>query len=106
VVAGICRCLFAETGTYEVFNLGTGVTTPVRQVIDILRHAFDDPRPVVEDRSKLRGFDRKSLTPDIRKIRSTVGWEPKISIEDGLRELARSSMAAQGLSIDPSGAPV
>jgi UDP-glucose 4-epimerase len=92
VVAGICRCLFTETGKYEVFNLGTGVTTPVRRVIEILRSAYGDERPIVEDSAKLRSFDRKSLTPDIGKIQKAIGWEPKIQIEDGLRALARTSL--------------
>jgi UDP-glucose 4-epimerase len=102
VVAGICRCLFAETGRFEVFNVGTGVTTPVRRVIEILRNAYGDERPIVEDKTKLRGFDRKSLTPDIGKIQNAIGWEPKVQIEDGLRALARSSLSPQAADFTDS----
>jgi UDP-glucose 4-epimerase len=104
VVAGICGCLFAETGKYNVFNLGTGVTTPVRRVIEILRSAYGDDRPIVEDRAKLRSFDRKSLTPDISKIQKAIGWEAKIPIEEGLRALARIALSPEAAaSVAPLG---
>jgi UDP-glucose 4-epimerase len=99
VVAGICGCLFTETGKYEVFNLGTGVPTPVRRVIEILRCAFRDDRPIVEDSAKLRSFDRKSLTPEIGKIREAIGWEPRVQIEDGLRELAQTPLSPQAAAV-------
>jgi UDP-glucose 4-epimerase len=99
VVAGIEGCLFTETGKYEVFNLGTGVTTPVRTVVEILRSAYGDERPIIEDSAKLRSFDRKSLTPDIGKIRKAIGWEPRVQIEDGLRELARTALLPQAADV-------
>jgi UDP-glucose 4-epimerase len=91
VVEGISRCLLADTGKYEVFNLGTGVTTPVRRVVEIIRDAFGDERPIVEDIARLRSFDRKSLTPDIGKIRETFGWQPEVRLEQGLRALVLTS---------------
>jgi UDP-glucose 4-epimerase len=93
VVEGICRCLFAETGRYQVFNLGTGITTPVRRVIEILRDAYGDERPIVEEGAKLRSFDRKSLTPDIGRIEQALRWRPTVQVEEGLKALARASLA-------------
>lgn len=38
-----------------------------------------DPRPLPEDDPKVR-------RPDITKAREVLGWEPKVSFEDGIRE--------------------
>jgi UDP-glucose 4-epimerase len=95
VVEGIITCLFTDTGTYEVFNLGTGIATPVRRVVEIIRDAFGDDRTILEDPGKLRSFDRKSLTPDITKIQSHTSWSPKMSIEQGLNALVQEIQFAR-----------
>jgi UDP-glucose 4-epimerase len=90
VVDGILCCLFSDTGKYEVFNLGTGITTPVRRIVEMIRDAYGDERPIVEDKGKLRSFDRKSLTPDVRKIQAAIAWKANVQLEDGLRALTRA----------------
>jgi UDP-glucose 4-epimerase len=87
IVEGIIRSLFTETGKYQVFNLGTGVPTPVRRIVEIIRDAFHDERPIIEDQAKLRSFDRKSLTPDTSRIRSVLGWQAAVGLEEGLAGL-------------------
>ena len=94
VADAILTCLFNDTGRYEVFNLGTSIATPVRGVVEIIRDAFGDNRPIVEDTNKFRKFDRKSLTPDISKVLQQTGWRPKIDIEEGLKALVKKSLNA------------
>ena len=94
VADAILTCLFNDTGRYEVFNLGTGIATPIRGVVEIIREAFGDDRPIVEDTNKFRKFDRKSLTPDISKVLQQTGWCPKIGINDGLKALVNESLNA------------
>jgi len=88
----VCDCLFANTGKWDVFNLGTGITTPVRRVVELLRDAAGDKREITEDTSKFRKFDRKTLTPDISKIRASIGWKPSIEIEEGIRDLVAQTI--------------
>ena len=104
VADAIVRCLFNDIGRYEVFNLGTGVATPVRRVVEIIRDAFGDDRPVVEDTSKFRKFDRESLTPDITKVLHQTEWRPKIGIEEGLKALVDGTLRAALLLRQPSSA--
>jgi len=88
VVRAVIAVLLADTGEYDVFNVGTGRQTSSREVIRILQEAFGDTRAVIEDRTKFRKFDRQSLAADITKIRGKVGWTPQIPVEQGLRSLA------------------
>jgi len=92
VADAILTCLFKDTGSYEIFNVGSGVSTPVRRIVEIIRDALGDHRPIVEDASRLRSFDRKSLTPDISKILRQTDWQPKISIEEGLNALVDGTL--------------
>ncbi len=92
VADAILTCLFNDTGKYEYFNLGTGVATPVRRVVEIIRDASGDNRPIVEDTNKFRTFDRKSLTPDISKVLRQTDWRPKIGIEEGLNALVDGTL--------------
>ena len=83
--------LFQDTGRFEVFNVASSIPTPVRHVVDTLRRLVGDPRPIVEDQKQFRKFDRPSLSADTDKLRSTLGWAPKWSLEEGLRDLVEQT---------------
>jgi len=87
LVEAIISCLSAETGRYACFNVGSGVATPVRRVVELLKSYAGDGRPVREDPAKLRNFDRPSLSPDISKIHQALGWQPGRTLETGLEQL-------------------
>jgi len=88
VVRAVIAVLLADTGKCDVFNVATGRQTSSREVVTILQTAFGDTRPVVEDRTRFRKFDRQSLAADVTKIREKVGWTPRISLQPGLHSLA------------------
>ncbi|MDJ0947508.1 MAG: NAD-dependent epimerase/dehydratase family protein [Alphaproteobacteria bacterium] len=99
VAQAISQLLDHDVLEFDLFNLGSGVETSVRRVVEMVRDAAGDARPITEDAAKFRKFDRKSLTPDIGKILSETKWTPQIAIEDGLTELVaetRRSRNADG----------
>jgi len=106
VVSAICAALFRSSGKFDTFNVGTGIPTPIRVVLDCLMQAADDHRPVIEDEARFRSFDRKSLTANIAKIRGELGWQPAISVQEGLvpllheHDVAVSAAAAAALRRD------
>jgi UDP-glucose 4-epimerase len=85
----------------EDFNIGTGVETSVRQLLDMLlvlcgaQGARDvlskDPLPV----------DVERRVPDVTKIRSRLGWAARVPLEDGLQRTIDwyRSAAPSGLSV-------
>jgi UDP-glucose 4-epimerase len=74
-------------------NIGTGVETSVLELVQILRElgGVEHFEPQFEP-ARLGELTRSCL--DIRRARATLGWEPTVSIRDGLRltlEAARAS---------------
>ncbi len=90
VVDAITAVLFNETGKYECFNVGTGKPTSARQVVQLLQEAVGDRRPVIEDSTQFRTFDRKTLSSDVTKIYEHVGWKAQIRLSEGLGSLVSS----------------
>ena len=67
----------------EFFNVGYGKEVPIRELAELVKETVGFEGEIVMDPSKPDGTMRK-LT-DISRIKS-LGWEPKISLEEGLRQ--------------------
>jgi dTDP-glucose 4,6-dehydratase len=71
----------------ETYNVGSGVERSIEEVADLVLELTGKPaslKTVVPDRP---GHDRRYLL-DSSKLRGELGWEPRISFEDGLRATA------------------
>ncbi|MEM9169399.1 MAG: NAD(P)-dependent oxidoreductase [Pseudomonadota bacterium] len=85
VAEAIYRALTCDDGpAYQALNLGSGVATPVRDVVARIARALGDDRPIVEDQKKFRKFDRPSLTPDMAATEAALGWRPSTTLDEGL----------------------
>lgn len=71
----------SNVGTGEIVNLGTGKNYGVIQVAEMIGGPwrFTDPR---------KGEVKETLA-DITRARERLGWEPKISFEEGIAELKK-----------------
>ena len=67
----------------EIFNVGTGHNISVNSVVDILREFVPDVQ--VENIDTLKGYAKETLA-DISKAKKLLGWSPKISQADGIKE--------------------
>src|SRR5881409_3771506 len=81
LVEGIVR-LF-ERGGPEPTNIGNPTEFTVRQLAELVLRLTGSRSRTVEQ--PLPTDDPKVRQPDIQRARETLGWEPKISLEDGLR---------------------
>ena len=68
-----------KTGDGEVINIGSGRNYSILEVADIIG-GKDYPRVFIEPRI---GEARVTLA-DISKAKEMLGWEPKISLEEGI----------------------
>src|SRR5436309_1415912 len=81
LVEGIVR-LF-ERGGPEPTNIGNATEFTVRQLAELVLRLTGSRSRMVEQ--PLPTDDPKVRQPDIQRARETLGWEPKVALEDGLR---------------------
>lgn len=71
----------------QVYNLGSGRSRSIQEVLDILLSFSKTPIKVETDPSRLRPADTLELVCDASKFRACTGWQPRIPLEQSLRDL-------------------
>ncbi|MCL4459097.1 MAG: GDP-mannose 4,6-dehydratase [Chloroflexi bacterium] len=71
----------------EVYNVGSGVSRTVKEMLDILLSMTSVKIEIRQDPSRLRPSDVKILLADCKKFRHQTGWVPVIPFEQTLRDL-------------------
>lgn len=76
----------------EKYNLGSGIGTSLRDIIDII-NKFSPFQLIVHiiDNDITSAVERIVL--DINKIESKINWKPKYSIENGIKETIRRKLS-------------
>ncbi len=67
-----------------VLNLGTGVQTTMRQIVDCVRHALGSRSEVHWGKFKARHWDSNCWVADPARIRERLGWQPRFSLESAI----------------------
>lgn len=70
----------------ETYNVGTGHALAIQEILDKIISLSTSKIEVQVDPDKLRPVDVPIIEPDISKINKCTGWEPKISLEQTLKE--------------------
>jgi len=68
----------------KIYNVGTGKGKSVKEVIETVKKISGKDFEVIK--SERREGDPAILVADSTKIQTELGWKPKISFEEGLRE--------------------
>ena len=71
----------------DVYNIGTGKTYAMKDVVDMLVSMSDVEIETRVDPSRLRPSDVPILLSDSSKFRAASAWEPKISFRQSLEDL-------------------
>jgi dTDP-L-rhamnose 4-epimerase len=83
---------------YEIFNVGTGKPTPIREVAEtMIRVHGADLKPVIEN--KYREGDIRHCYADISKLKK-LGFEPSAEFEGGMKELSEWVNAQPSCEVD------
>ena len=88
-VDAICRALYrvveADSG-FLILNVGTGATVSLGEVMDLLEQIIGKVTSV-ERRPSIPG-DLTGACADVTRARSVLGYEPKVTLEEGLQRFA------------------
>jgi GDP-4-dehydro-6-deoxy-D-mannose reductase len=71
----------------EVYNLGSGRSRSVQEVLDTLLHLAEVNIAVELDTGRLRPVDVPEMVCDATKFRTRTGWEPHVPFEQSLRDV-------------------
>ncbi|MDE3088709.1 MAG: GDP-mannose 4,6-dehydratase [Chloroflexota bacterium] len=71
----------------EVYNIGSGRAWSIQQVLGLMLQQSRVAIRVEEDPARLRPSDTPATYCDASKFRAQTGWEPKIPLEQSLRDI-------------------
>jgi len=69
----------------EIFNIGTGVQSTVREVVEAAAKASGKCPRVNWGSMPARTWDSDTWLADITRVRRTLRWMPKLGLEEGIR---------------------
>ena len=68
-----------------IFNIGSGKGTSINEIIKLASEISDSP--ILIDRKPERSFDCKFNVLSIEKAKTELGWNPKIELHQGLKDV-------------------
>ncbi|MDB5137972.1 MAG: putative NDP-sugar dehydratase or epimerase/NAD binding domain 4 [Mucilaginibacter sp.] len=71
----------------DVFNLGRGIEYSVVEIVDAFSRQLNEEIIIEVDPLRVRKTERMHLLADISKLKNFTGWEPKVSIDEGIKTL-------------------
>lgn len=88
-VARACRmAMETSSAEYEVFNVGSGNSYTVLEIAEKLKNILGKDHIQPEATGKYRVGDIRHCFSDISKAKEILGFEPQVTLNDGLEELA------------------
>jgi nucleoside-diphosphate-sugar epimerase len=82
--------VFESDARGEIFNVGSGTNVSIKEIADLISKE--------QEFAPRRGGDAEVTLADITRIRTKLGWTPRISFEEGLRELIRLTQSEKAAS--------
>ena len=78
--------LESDKANYEVFNVGSGQPTTIREVAKVVLNLYQSTlKPEVT--GKFRSFDVRHCFANVSKVKRLTGCDPKVSFTEGMHEV-------------------
>ena len=87
IVQGLLLAMDRPEATNEVFNLGTGIPTSIGEVAELLIEHLADGDIEPQILHQFRAGDIRHCYADITKARRLLGFEPHVSLQEGMVDL-------------------
>ena len=84
LVDGIIRLLMSDE--HDPVNIGNPEEITIRGFAETINRVVGNPGGIVIKPALRLGDDPQRRRPDITRAKDILGWEPKISLEEGLRQ--------------------
>lgn len=85
IVDGLLLAAENDTIKNEIFNIGNGVSFPLRYYIDLIFREIGTNKKPNWGSIQYRENEMWNPTPDINKIQSILNWKPRIDVEEGIK---------------------
>ena len=85
VVEAFCLAATAPVPAGSVFNIGSGVGTPVRAIVERILDLLGHPVKPLLGAIPTRPDEIMEMSADITAARAHLGWESRTPLEEGLR---------------------
>jgi GDP-4-dehydro-6-deoxy-D-mannose reductase len=92
-VAAAYVLLIANGRAGEVYNICSGRTVAIREVLRQLITIARVPVEIRDDPDRMRASNLPILSGDATKLRAETGWEPRISLAASLRDIYADALA-------------
>jgi nucleoside-diphosphate-sugar epimerase len=73
-------------GSFEIFNVGSGKATTIKDLVELLQAEFGMPEEVNNNFPK-RGWDAENWFANIEKVKNIYSWSPKNDLKSGLSKM-------------------
>jgi dTDP-L-rhamnose 4-epimerase len=87
IVQGLLLAMEKPEADYQVFNLGTGVPTSIAQAAEMLAKHLSAGEIKPQILHQYRAGDIRHCYADVTKARRLLGFEPRVSLQDGMADL-------------------
>lgn len=86
VVEALVLALEKDEANSQMFNIGSGRGTPILEIAQTLSKLLGK-KALIKVNNEFRKNDIRHCFADISKAKKLLGWQPKISLKKGLKEL-------------------
>lgn len=98
VVEAWVRALDSPQAHGQVFNLGLGAVSSVNQLVDAVLAAMGRSRKDYQvSYAPVRPGDQRHMRADISLARNVLGWQPRVSLEQGMARTVRWALENQSI---------
>lgn len=86
-VEGFVRAAISPGAIGRTINLGTGRDTSIGELAQMIARCLEKPLSIEQDEARVRPerSEVERLLADTRVAREVLGWEPSVSLEEGLQ---------------------
>ena len=79
---------------YRVYNIGSGVSLSVKNVIDVIQNVVGINKSIICD-EVVRRSELIDVVADISRARNELGWQPEYSFQAGIESIINAALTSR-----------